>query len=613
MEKDFIVILGKLILPSILTSLHKTLMGFCYIAYIYAVLGMVGLSIINILKYEHKSVSFFARIYCVIVLSITLCYVYVVYALVIPKELVSQYGGLQAYAKETALQHIVIPYLFGIMLGLMIWFVFLRYILLFIERMINKISRSNFNVIKNTEDIYKERLNLGVKLYDPRDYFRIKEGLVFLGWNAELNEPIYDEYNTFVKKHTQSCGRSQTGKNLALQPLVVQMLQYGSFVLFFDVKQGGDDVMSPVLHQAAIDLNVPYTYMEFGMDAPAQINILESKDVDTLYEILIQLCNLQQTSDMGTDFYQQQARKIIFNIAKFVATSETPVTITEIIKVFNFMFFQQKIKDENKTKVQTTLEMFAEWSCINSKDPDTPTMQSLIENGGVLYIQAKTDVAYVIIQSIIAIIQKLQNKPRKITIVADEFFKYINSNMIQIFTEGGGKGIQCFVAYQTASLLKAPHLNITSQDMIGTLFANCSYSYIYGSNDPFIFAQIEKTSGTVKVNVESKTTAKNFAMIDQQSKEVSYNSQLAPKVTADMLNLLKDCENYLIFSGKPTYLTHIGHIPVMKGKFDKDSEEFQQKLKSSRVLTYSFKIESYGYDTLLDAADNDAGGYNPFD
>ena len=151
MERDFIAILGKLILPSILTSLHKTLMGFCYIAYIYAVLGMVGLLIINILKYEHKSVSFFARIYCVIILSITLCYGYVVYALVIPKELAYQYGGLQTYAKDTALQHIVLPYLFGIMFGLMIWFVFLRYILLFIERIINKISRSNFNVIKNTE------------------------------------------------------------------------------------------------------------------------------------------------------------------------------------------------------------------------------------------------------------------------------------------------------------------------------------------------------------------------------------------------------------------------------------------------------------------------------
>lgn len=613
MEKDFIAILGKLILPSILTSLHKTLMGFCYIAYIYVVLGMIGLLIMNMLRYEHKSVSFFARLYCVIVLLITLCYGYVVYVLVLPRELVPQYGGQQAYAQTTVLQHVLIPYAFGIMLGLLVWFIFLRYVLLFIERIINRISRSNFNAIKNTEEIYKERQHLGVRSYDPRDYFRIKEGLVFLGWNAELNVPIYDEYDKFVKKHTQSCGRSQSGKNLSLQPLVVQMLYYGSFVLFIDVKQGGDDLMSPVLHQATIELNVPYNYMEFGMDSPAQINILESKDVDTIYEILIQLCNLQQTSDMGTDFYQQQARKIIFDIAKFVAASDTPVTITEIIKAFNFMFFPQKIKDENKTKVQTTLEMFADWPCINSNDPATPTMQSLIENGGVLYIQAKTDVAYVIIQSIIAIIQKLQNKPRKITIIADEFFKYINSNMIQILTEGGGKGIQCFVAYQTASLLKAPHLNITSQDMIGTLFANCSYSYIYGSNDPFIFAQIEKTSGTIKVNVESKTTAKNFAMIDEQTKEVSYNSQLVPKVTADMLNLLKDCENYLIFAGKPTYLTHIGHIPVMKGKFNKDSEEFQQKLKASRVLTYSFKVESYGYDALLETAEKATGGYNPFD
>lgn len=614
MENDFNLILGY-ILPISLETAHKTLMGFCYISYLYLLLGIFGLLCLNFLKYEHKAVDIFNRMYLVAVIAISAFYLYSVYALVLPPQLVAQYQDLQSYAKSGVLAHMVIPYTLGVLLGMLLWMVFLRYVVLFLERVANYFASSNFNIIKSTVDIYKVRDKKGVASYDPRKYFKIDQGLIFLGWNAELNEPIYEEYETFVKKHVQALGRSQSGKNLALQPIAMQMLMSNSFVIMLDVKlAGGDDIMAPMLYQAAQDLNLPYTYMEFGMDAPAQMNILDSKDTDTLYDIIIQLSNMQETSDMATDFYQQQGKKLISEITRFVTQSEEAITINEIIKQYGFLLFPQKVKDENKSKVQTTLEVLADWKCINANDAAMPTIRSLIDNGGVWYIQAQNRMSYVIIQAIIAIIQKLPNKSRKICLIADEFFKYVNHNMIEIFTEGGGKGIQCLVAYQTASLLKASQLGITSQDMIGTLFANCSYSYIYGSNDPFIFEQVKQTSGTINVDVESKSASRNIAIIDKQTADKTYSSQLAPKVTPDLLNLLKDRENYLIFAGRPTYLTHTGRIPVMKGEFNKDSPEFKQISNEARTLTYRFEVTAKGYDILNKGSqENPSHEYNPFD
>lgn len=614
MENDFNLILGY-ILPISLEMAHKTIMGFCYISYVYLLLGMLGLLCLNFLKYEHKAVNFFSRIYLVIVMSISAFYFYSLYALVLPSQLVGRYQELQTYAKGGVISHIVIPYALGVFCGMLLWMVFLRYVVLFLERVANYFASSNFNIIKSTVDIYKARNKKGVASYDPRKHFKIDKGLIFLGWNAELNEPIYEKYETFVKKHVQALGRSQSGKNLALQPIALQMLMNDSFVIMLDVKlAGGDDIMAPMLYQAAKDLNLPYTYMEFGMDAPAQMNILDSKDIDTLYDIIIQLCNMQETSDMATDFYQQQGKKLIFEIAKFVAESKEPITIYDIINQYSFLFFPQKIKEENKSKVQTTLEVFSGWKCINANDEAMPTISSLIDKGGVWYIQAQNRMSYVIIQAIVAIVQKLPNKSRKICLIADEFFKYINHNMIEVFSEGGGKGIQCLVAYQTASLLKAPQLGISSQDMIGTLFANCSYSYIYGSNDPFIFEQVKQTSGTINVDIESKSASRNIAIIDKQTADKTYSSQLAPKVTPDLLNLLKDRENYLIFAGRPTYLNHTGIIPVMKGEFNKESPEFKQISNDARTLTYKFEVPVKGYDMLYQGSqENPPHEYNPFD
>lgn len=48
-----------------------------------------------------------------------------------------------------------------------------------------------------------------------------------------------------------------------------------------------------------------------------------------------------------------------------------------------------------------------------------------------------------------------------------------------------------------------------------------------------------------------------------------------------MLNLLKNSECYLLHTGRPTYLTHDGSIPLIKGKFDKNRTELKELLNKS--------------------------------
>jgi len=200
---------------------------------------------------------------------------------------------------------------------------------------------------------------------------------------------------------------------------------------------------------------------------------------------------------------------------------------------------------------------------------------------------------------------KLPSRKRKVCLIADEFFKYVNKDLIEVFTEGGGKGIHCLVAYQTAALLKAPQLNITSEDMIGTLFANCSYSYIYGSNDPFIIKQLEKVGGTVKVRVETQHTERGLTLVDKGTGNKSYREQDVPKITNDMLNLLRDRECFLVCAGRPTNRAHTGIIQILPGKFDKDSLEFKQLGRISR------EIKSIA-QAVFDSDNSSAKLNNPF-
>jgi len=531
------------------------------------------------------------------------------YLLFIPlPEVINDYGRkLQVYRREQFTEHVVFVLLALFAIGgissVIGAVLFKRKFGTKIQGLIARFTKTNFNSTMSTEQLAKEMNKSLPKDYNPLEYFRVNKNQVFLNWDAEKKQPVYEDYSIFTKKHAQFCGRSQSGKNLGIQPLAVQMMMFGELVIMLDVKNGGDDIMAPLLYKAANELQQPYTYMEFGVSTSFQFNILQTKDVDTLQEIILQLCNIQETSDMATDYYQKQAKKIALSLAQFIANEEQEITIRDLMTIHYDKFFNPSAKDNEKSKIETSLQILADWDCINAKN--AISIDELIANGGVWYIQSKTKEAYPIIQALISILLKLPSRKRKVCLIADEFFKYVNKDLIEVFTEGGGKGIHCLVAYQTAALLKAPQLNITSEDMIGTLFANCSYSYIYGSNDPFIIKQLEKVGGTVKVRVETQHTERGLTLVDKGTGNKSYREQDVPKITNDMLNLLRDRECFLVCAGRPTNRAHTGIIQILPGKFDKDSLEFKQLGRISR------EIKSIA-QAVFDSDNSSAKLNNPF-
>lgn len=527
-------------------------------------------------------------------------------------DIINDYGRqMQASRRGDFLEHTLIYLLVCFAIGFSV--ALLGYI--FVKRkwgtkfqaLISYFTKTNFNSTMSTEQLAKQINKIQPKNYNPIKYFKANKQLVFLNWDAENNQPVYEEYAKFSKKHAQFLGRSQSGKNLGIQPLAVQMMMFGEFVIMLDVKNGGDDIMAPLLHKAASELKQPYTYMEFGVSAPFQLNILQSKDVDVLQDVILQLCNIQETSDMATDYYQKQAKRIALSLAQFVANTQEEITIRDIMTTHYEQFFNPTAKDNEKSKIETSLQILADWDCINAKGGIS--IDQLIADGGVWYLQTKTKESYAIIQAIISVLLKLPSRKRKICLIADEFFKYVNKDLIEVFTEGGGKGIHCLVAYQTAALLKAPQLNITSQDMIGTLFANCSYSYVYGSNDPFIIDQLEKVGGIVKVQVETQQTERGFTLVDKGTGKKSYREQDVPKITKDMLNLLRDRECFLLCSGRPTNRTHTGMMQVMNGTFDKDNPAFRSLLTTSREV---HEIQQVDGIKLIQENQTQVATNNPF-
>lgn len=72
--------------------------------------------------------------------------------------------------------------------------------------------------------------------------------------------------------------------------------------------------------------------------------------------------------------------------------------------------------------------------------------------------------------------------------------------------------------------------------------------------------------------------------VDKGTGKKSYREQDVPKITKDMLNLLRDRECFLLCSGRPTNRTHTGMMQVMNGIFDKDSPAFRSLLTTSREV-----------------------------
>ena len=439
---------------------------------------------------------------------------------------------------------------------------------------------------QSTEEIFKQHDQLITKPYNPENYFRIEDGLIFHSLSVK-GKPLYSSYHDLIKKsHGNSTGKSQMGKNVAIQCIVVQLLLYDELIIMCDAKSGGDDVMPPILKRYADKYNKVYNYVELSLSAPPQFNILQIKDVDFLKAILMQLAKLGETDDMGVGHYIGQDDATAQKIAFFVANSKEEITINDIITKHFTEFF--KLDSKEPTTLETALKTAANKPCINAKNGFN--YEDILRVGGVFYIQTMTKDDNTILSVMISSLRYVRSKlmiQRVVTVIADEFMKYGGTqDFIDIFTEGAGKNFKLITAYQTSALLEAKSIGKTSEQMLSVLMANNNYEYLYGTRDPLVLNAFEEHyCGTRKIHKESKEVETSFALADKITGQKRVTEEIIARYPKELLTKLRTGEHFLYRAGELLELCYNGFLPLMSGKFDKNADEFVNLLRASRTLT----------------------------
>lgn len=495
-------------------------------------------------------------------------------------------GFFRKYAEfQTDRKAWAIYWIFTSIMSMIIIFKYSRRITDFIQKFIDKFTQRSLDKEQSTEEIFREHDKIKTKPYNPVDYFRVDEGLIFHSLTIK-GEPIYSSYHDLIKKsHGNSTGKSQMGKNVAIQCIVVQLLLFDELVIMCDAKSGGDDVMPPILKKYADEYHKPYNYVELSLSAPYQFNILQIKDVDFLKQILMQLAKLGETDDMAVGHHIGKDDATAQRIAFFVANHAEELTIHDIMTTHFTEFFNPDAKEP--TTLETALKTAANKPCINARNGFK--YEDILNSGGVFYIQTSTKDDNTILSVMISSLRYVRSKlmiQRVVTVIADEFMKYCSQDFIDVFTEGAGKGYKLITAYQTSALLEVKSIGKTSEQMLSVIMGNNNYEYLYGTRDPLVLEVFEEHyCGTRETHVESTDVETSFLLADKTTGAKKLTKKLVARYPKELLTKLRTGEHFLYRAGELLELCYNGYLPLMSGKFDKNAPEFVELLKSSRTLT----------------------------
>ena len=454
-----------------------------------------------------------------------------------------------------------------------------------IQEFIDRHNQRNWDKEQSTEEIFKEHAKLVTATYNPQKYWKLDDGKIFLSLGVD-GVPYYVDYESMMKKsHGNATGKSQMGKNVAIQQVLIQLMLMGEFVVMCDAKSGGDDVMAPILYKYTTENNQPYNYVELSLTAPPQFNILQIKDVDFLKQILMQLAKLEETDDMAVQHYIGKDDAAAQKIALFIAQSSEELTIYDIVTKHMDKFFDLSAKE--KSTLQTALTKLSYKPCINAKDGFK--YEDLIKAGGCLYLQAKTKDDNVILSVVVSSLRFIRSQmliQRVVTVFADEFMKYASQDFIDIMTEGAGKGFKLITAYQTSALLEIKSIGKTASQMLSVIMANNNYEFLYGTRDPLVLDAFEEHySGNKVVHEETQEIETSIVLADKTTGAKRTKRKLVARYPKELLTKLRTGEHFLYRAGELLELCYNGYLPLLSGKFDKNSTEFVELVRQSRKIT----------------------------
>ncbi|RQO80452.1 TraM recognition domain-containing protein [Acidovorax sp. FJL06] len=395
------------------------------------------------------------------------------------------------------------------------------------------------------------------KSFVPNKFFK-DEG-VFIGLD-EHRKPIYLEQKTFpTMPHIQIVGTSGAGKGVALAVLGAQWIKKGEAVFFLDPK---DDEWGPhTFADAARQAGSTHHYINLREKLP-QFNLFDGASADEIEELFVAGFGLNDTGT-AADFYSIADRKYAGIVAREIEADD--LTAAQAYER------NAEVLDEHAPKIGGKLRELGEVLAANAAPGKGVSLARIIDEGGSCYVvgHMRTEKLVRLQKMILVRLLQIAEKRdriggalRPVAIVLDEAKYHLSRSSLEALGAARDKGVHVVVAHQSLADLRDVG-GLDGDAVVGSVVENCKLKICYAVNDPVTAEWLARMSGTILVDDETRSVAKNVALTEKVRSDRSIRQAERYFVDENMMQNLpkKVCVIYGLGLAK---FAHICNLTVQK-------------------------------------------------
>lgn len=355
------------------------------------------------------------------------------------------------------------------------------------------------------------------KPYDPWKFYGDSENEGFFMGMDEFGTPIIWQGRL---PHVAVAGMTGSGKGRKLQCLSVQSVCKGELLIYLDPKD--DEFGAHVVYTACQRYAKPYHYLRLLPESPPQINLIAGAKAWEIEELLISGLDL---GDKGgpSDFYMAKNRKAAREAAQIAG--EQGLTLAEVHR----QFLTSEYWQEEAPGFVDKLGELAGVAAINAKQ-GAFTLSDMMASGGAVYVVGSMTLTAVLraqqmifvrIQQLATARDRLAGSLKTVCVVADEMRFHISKPVIQGLAASRDKGMRVVLAFQSFTDLKDCPASLNPEMVIGAVIENTPVKLIYKLEDPDTAEWLQRKSGVIQVDDETKVLNRNLALSETTEGERS--------------------------------------------------------------------------------------------
>ena len=342
--------------------------------------------------------------------------------------------------------------------------------------------------------------------FDIMDYYT--PGLITVGVNVEKKGRkktlVQIAKSIWNERHLQLAGSSGTGKTVAAQMILKQLVHEHDPVFVFDPK--GDKWLPHVLHAQAKKSGVPFHFVDLNAGKPAQINPFIGATRPETQELMYAAFGLTSKGS-DADHYRKKDRKGARDTAKIMGSMKVPSLRGALPEVL------EQVPHEG------FCDSFEELSELDSLNADEigVDFEKVTKEGGVVYIVSSTrneqvkTAAKMLITKLVQVVERRDplQEYKTVTTFFDEFKYLCCAQAMEVFGTARDKGLHAIVGHQSLADFYDIPKDMEPRAVYGSVIDNTRLKLIYQVEDPETCDWLAKRSGKKTTVIESNRADKD--------------------------------------------------------------------------------------------------------